>query len=167
MGSKYPIIQVDYSSGLNHVWNSQLKYQKVVLDLSGKIHLKPIGTTQFDLKAGRIFGTLPLPALFCSPGNETHYYNPLAFNNMNDYEFVTDRFASLYVTQHLGGFIFNKIPALNRLRWRSVLTGKLLWGEMSEANRRANQDNAFIVPSSMPYAEVGNGHRKYFQGISH
>jgi hypothetical protein len=38
--------------------------------------------------------TLPYPLLILHSGNETFYYDDLAFNTMNFFEFISDRYAN-------------------------------------------------------------------------
>ncbi len=51
---------------------------------------------------------------------------------MNFFEFISDRFASLWLEQHFDGFFFNRIPLFRRLKWREVVGVKALVGSLED-----------------------------------
>jgi hypothetical protein len=63
-------------------------------------------------EGGRIWGTLPYPLLIIHSGNETFYYDDGAFNTMNFFEFISDRYASLWMEQHFEGLFLQPDPAV-------------------------------------------------------
>uniref|UniRef100_UPI0019541D1D hypothetical protein n=1 Tax=Serratia marcescens TaxID=615 RepID=UPI0019541D1D len=88
--------------------------------------------------------------------------------NMNRYEFVSDRYASLLLEHHWGGFPFNRLPLLKKTNWRTVTRFRALMGSMTDSNKAANRchDNTlayhFIVPDKQPYMETGIGIENIF-----
>jgi hypothetical protein len=115
------------------------------------------------LQGGVTTGILPILLLDVQKGNDTYYYNPYAFNNMNRYEFVADKYVSLQAQQNWGGFPFKYFSFMRKLRWRSLTTFNAVWGGMTEANKIANgyydttQIGKFTVPDKVPYVETGVG----------
>jgi hypothetical protein len=91
--------------------------------------IPPLGTLNWRVFAGRTFGTLPYTILDIAPGNELYYYNSFAYNMMNRWEFVHDRFAGINFEHNVGNGLFRLFP---KLRWRQFWTAKALW----EACRR-------------------------------
>lgn len=130
-----------------------------------------IGNLSYIIDAGLTNGTLPIVLLNVLKGNDTYYYNKYAFNNMNRFEFVTDKYISLSVQQSFGSFPFKYFPLLKKLKWRSLVTFKGVVGGMSEANRIANgyYDSTigyhFTVPDKEPYMETGVGIDNIFHAI--
>jgi len=106
--------------------------------------------------AGRTFGTLPYTQLNIAPGNELYYYNKYAFNMMNRYEFLTDKYLGVSMEHIIGNGIFRLIP---KLRWRQLWTAKVLWGSLSDANYELNfkQGNSFQTLNGRTYMELGTG----------
>ncbi|MEI7802200.1 MAG: carboxypeptidase-like regulatory domain-containing protein, partial [Bacteroidota bacterium] len=118
---------------------------------------------EYNLAAGKTFGTLPYPALNVARGNETYYYSNYSFNGMNNYEFVTDHYISAMLTEHFGTFPFRYFPLLQKLKWRSVATTKMLWGGMNSVNKLANSNNEIHIPDATPYLESGVGVENIFR----
>ena len=163
LGSKYPIVMVFYTIGLRDIVNSEYDYHRVDIALKDNIPINPIGTFKITLMAGKIFGDLPYLLLQVHQGNETYFYNSSAFNLMNEYEFVSDMYASLSLKHHFEGFFLNKIPGIRKLKWRTLVSAKAVIGNMTEANKEANALNTFTVPFPRPYVEVGAGIENIFK----
>jgi hypothetical protein len=163
LGSRYPIVSLVYALGIKNLFSGGFDYDKLTLNISDFTHDGIFGETEYLISMNKTFGTLPYLLLNIAPGNDYYYYNNYAFNGMNEFEFATDEYASLYFTQHFGGFIFNKIPGIDKLKWRMLGTFRGLWGNMSEANRSANEGNGFTIPSAGPYMELGAGIENIFR----
>ena len=163
MGSKFPIIEFKYTRAIKGMFNSNFDYQKLYLEVSDKINLHFFGRMEYNIAAGKTYGTLPYPALNVAHGNETYYFSNYSFNGMNNYEFVTDHYASVMITEHFGTFPFRYFPLIKKLKWRSVANAKLLWGGMSPNNKAANYKNEIHIPDSIPYFETGAGIENIFR----
>lgn len=160
LGSKYPAIDLDLTYAPKGVINSTYEYFKIQIKISDKIETNPLGYFKFRLTGGKIFGTLPYPLLKLHEGNETYAYDPLAYNMMNYYEFISDEYVSLFAEQHFQGFFLNRIPLIRELHLREVIGGNLLYGKLSDRNK-----NVMIFPTgltgltgfSYPYYEASAG----------
>ena len=166
LGSYYPIITLSYTKGVkanNGLFKSDLNFSKWNLYLEHDFPDGRIGQLSYIVDAGLTNGVLPIVLLNVLKGNDTYYYNKYAFNNMNRFEFVTDKYASLSVQQSFGSFPFKYFPLLKKLKWRSLVTFKGVIGGMSEANKIANgyYDSTinyhFTIPDKDPYMETGVG----------
>jgi hypothetical protein len=166
LGSNYPIITLNYTAGIkvnNGLLQSDFNYSKWDLNLQHDFTDGRIGQLSYTIDAGLTNGILPVVLLDVQKGNDTYYYNKYAFNNMNRYEFASDKYVSLSVQQSFGSFPFKYFPLLKRLKWRSLVTFKGVMGAMSEANKIANgyYDTSinyhFTIPDRTPYMETGVG----------
>ncbi|MFS8082115.1 MAG: DUF5686 family protein [Ginsengibacter sp.] len=166
LGSNYPIVVLSYTKGIKintGMLKSDFSYSKWNLNIQHDFTDGRIGQLSYTIDAGLTNGVLPVVLLDVQKGNDTYYYNQYAFNNMNRYEFATDKYASLSVQQSFGSFPFKYFPLLKRLKWRSLATFKGVIGDMSEANKVANgyYDSSinyhFTIPNKQPYIEVGAG----------
>jgi hypothetical protein len=163
LGSFYPSLDLDLTFGPQGWFGSDFEYFKIRLKISDKLETNPLGFFKFRLTAGKVYGRLPYPLLKLHEGNETYAYDPLAFNMMNYYEFVSDEYIGLFAEQHFQGFLFNRIPLIRRLRWREVVSGQLLIGNLSREN-----SNFMIFPPGLtgltqPYYEAGAGIENIFR----
>jgi hypothetical protein len=166
LGSNYPIINLTYTKGLKNnggVLTGDFDYNKWDINIEHDFSDGRLGQLSYILQAGITKGILPILLLNVQKGNDTYYYNPYAFNNMNRYEFVADKYASLVLQQNFGSFPFNHIPGIKKLKLRSVSTFKGVIGNMTEANKIANGfydptiPYHFTIPSKTPYMEAGVG----------
>jgi hypothetical protein len=166
LGSNYPIIKLSYTKGLklnNGLFKSDFDFSKWNLYLQHDFTDGRIGELSYTIDAGLTNGVLPIVLLNVLKGNDTYYYNKYAFNNMNRFEFITDKYVSLAVQQSFGNFPFRYFPLLKRLKWRSLATFRGVIGGMSKANKIANGyydttiNYHFTIPDKDPYMEVGLG----------
>lgn len=174
LGGYYPIITLSYTKGVktsSGLLKSDFNFSKWNLYLEHNFPDGRIGNLSYILDAGITNGTLPIVLLNVLKGNDTYYYNKYAFNNMNRFEFVTDKYVSLSVEQNFGSFPFKYVPLMKRLKWRSLITFKGVVGGMSQANKIANgyYDSTinyhFTVPDKSPYMETGVGIDNIFHAI--
>ncbi len=140
LGSKMPVVHIDYRLGLQGILGSDFKYQKLEIGIFDKLPVGTLGYTEYIISAGKVFGTLPFPLLEKHPGNETYFFNKYAFNRMLDYEFISDTYATLFLTHHFDGFFLNRFPLLRKLKMRSLISTKILVGSLSQENIAANSN---------------------------
>ena len=164
LGTKYPIFQFDYTHGIKNLFNSHYLYNKFTINIDDRFRINPIGFTDYLIQAGKIFGQVPYPLMELHGGNETYIYDYYAYNMMNYYEFASDQYLSLAVFHHFDGFFLNKIPLLRKLKWREVVSGKVLMGSITQKNREL-----LILPTTLnalnkgAYYEAGVGIENIFK----
>ena len=158
-----------FTEGFKGVLKSNYDYKKIVVNIDDRIRINPIGYTNYVLQYGKIFGKIPYPLLELHPGNETFAYDFYSFNLMNYFEFVSDEYASAFVSHHFDGFFLNRIPLLRKLKLREVATGRAVIGKVSDTNRQAilfpenlytfNQAGytSNLFTHNKPYVEVAAG----------
>jgi len=128
LGTKHPTLEIMYTVGVPNIMGSQFKYQKFQARVSDKWRFGPFGYLRWTATVGKIFGNLPYPLLMLHQGNQTFFYDESAYNTMNFFEFVSDEWASVWATYHAEGLLLNKIPLMRRLKWREVLSAKMVVG---------------------------------------
>jgi hypothetical protein len=165
IGSRFPVVQVNYSKSLQNAFKGEYDYHKLVLNVSDRIRITPIlGYTDYVLEGGKIWGIVPYPIMELHGGNETYIYDQMAFNMMKYYEFASDQFVSFALFHHFEGLFLNKVPLLRKLKWREVATLKTVWGSVNPENRKT-----LLFPSSLsslnkgPYAEASVGIENVFK----
>lgn len=163
LGSQFPTLDLDLTYGPKGVFNSEYEYFKIRVKLSDKLETNPIGFLKYRFTLGKIFGTLPYPLLKLHEGNETYAYDPLSFNMMNYYEFVSDEYLSLFAEHHFQGFFLNRIPLIRKLHWREVVGVNILYGRLSERNKAAMAFPEGLSGLSVPYYEAGVGIENIFK----
>lgn len=166
MGSNFPEFDLELTAGIWDDRGNYKNYYRAIAMISQKVSLGPLGKTRYILEGGKVFGNVPFPLLKLHEGNETYAFDKYAFNMMNLYEFASDTYLSLTAEHHFNGFFFNRLPLLRKLKWREILYGKGLVGDISNRNCRENAIMDF--PSTLgdvnkPYFEAGVGIENIFR----
>ncbi|HVZ57494.1 MAG TPA: DUF5686 family protein [Chitinophagaceae bacterium] len=159
LGSPYPIVELDLARGISGILRSSYDYTKISASVSDYFNLSPLGNISYYVYGGKTFGTLPFMLLDVHPGNELYYYNKYAFNTMNKYEFISDRYAGLNLEHNFGSGLFRFFGPTRRLKLRQFWNAKALWGSLSDANYALNfkQGYAFQTLNGKTFLELGTG----------
>ncbi|MFM2145749.1 MAG: hypothetical protein RL732_585, partial [Bacteroidota bacterium] len=162
LGSIYPIAEFRYTRGIPDVAGSNYSYHKISGSLSDYLKIPPYGSLYFNLFGGKTFGTLPYMLLDLAPGNELYYYNKYAFNLMNRYEYLHDKYLGLNIEHNIGNGLFRFIPLTRKLKFRQFWSVKALWGSLNESNKVYNMpppDPGYTFESldGKTYMELGTG----------
>lgn len=172
--NKYPILQLKYTVGSKSL-NNDYNYHNLRLSIYKRFYPSVIGYTTVIWEAGKIFGKVPYPLLLIHNANQTYLYQASSYNMMNFLEFVSDQYISLNVDHCFNGYIFNKIPLLNKLKLRELVTFKVLYGSLSKSNNPDYQTDLFKFPTDnggnpttfslekKPYVEVSVGVSNIFK----
>ena len=156
LGSAHPIGEINISKGFAGVLKSSYNYTKVSINISDNLKIPPFGNISCLAYAGKTFGTLPYILLDIAPGNELYYYNKYAFNMMNRWEFIHDKYAGINIEHNVGNGIFRLFP---KLHFRQFWTAKTLWGSLTPANKALNfkEGHNFQTLDGNTYLELGTG----------
>ncbi len=156
LGSPYPIPELRITKGISGIGKSAYDYTKLSASVTDFIKLPPFGSIEFYVYGGKTFGTVPYTFLDIAPGNEMYYYNKYAFNLMNKWEYVHDKYAGITFEHNVGNGLFRLIP---KLKFRQFYTIKTLWGSLSDANKAVNfkTNHGFQTLDGKTYLELGTG----------
>jgi len=163
LGSEFPIIKLDFTTGLRGVLNSDYDYYKLHINIQYDFPVHPIGRLNLEVQGGKIWNPIPYPLLRLHEGNETYAFDEYSYNMMNYYEFVSDAYASLYAEHHFEGFFLNKVPLFRRLKWREIVYTKALVGELNPRTYNIMDFPSTLSSLSRPYFEVGVGLENIFK----
>lgn len=104
-----PVINLSYSRGLKEVFDGDLTYNKLKLSIDHTFRMRNLGTTTYRIEGGYIDTPLPYGLLFTGDGvydKKIPVVIPRYFQTLRPYEFVTDRYASLFTSHNFGGLLF-------------------------------------------------------------
>ena len=112
-GSKYPVVSVIYSRGLNDVLNSQFEYNKIEVGIFLQRYTKNLGKTRVALELGLVDRPVPWSMNFSGRPS----YNPSfsvvvkeSFQTMRFNEFASSQYVALFFSHDFG-------PLLLRNKW--------------------------------------------------
>jgi hypothetical protein len=166
--NKYPVIQLNSAVGSDFM-KSSYDYLRLQMNISRRYYVSILGYTDVALEAGKIFGRVSFPMLFIHAANQTYAYQRSSYNLMNFLEFVSDKYVSLNIDHSFNGFILNKIPLIKKLKFREIVTCKVIYGGIGRNNDPAYNDDLFRFPAAAddtpltftlekkPYVEAGIG----------
>ncbi len=164
-----PILQFSYTQGVKGILGSDYSYSKLKFNAFKRFYMGPFGFTNTEIEAGKIFGEVPFILLNLPRANQTYSYQLRSYNMMNFLEFASDEYVSLFVEHHFNGFILNKIPLIKKLKWRSIISFKGLYGSITDKNNPEINQNLMLFPTDKfgspttfslkekPYVEVSVG----------
>ncbi len=133
-----PIFNFKYAYGIKGPMGGQYNYHKFEFDAFKRIYVPPFGYTNAIVEAGKIWGKgIPYYLLLLPRGNQTFSYKRRNFNMMNYLEFANDAYLTWNIEHFLGGYFFNKVPLLKKLKLREVFTFKGVWGSLNAGNNPA------------------------------
>jgi hypothetical protein len=148
------------------ILGSDLNYQKFQFSAVQFVRYGLIGNGRISMVAGLTPSTVPYPVLRAHLGNQTWFMNMSAFNMMQFFEFVSDRFVTMNYQHNFEGLGLNSLPLIRKLKLRFVAQGNVLFGQVSQRNislipglgSDGKQIAGFTSLSpGKPYAEVGYG----------
>lgn len=168
-----PRYQLLYQKGIPNVLGSQFSYDKAVASYTYTKVWSMMGRSIFSIDAAKVWGLLPYPLLTVYVGNQSFMYNRLAYNQMRNFEFVSDQSVQAGFEHHLNGYLFNRIPLVNHFKLREVITSKAIYGTLHNHNKNVIP-TALVDPEisefktftkNLPYWEVGFGVENMFKCI--
>ena len=156
-----PIISLTHTIGL---FDNQFLYNKTEFSAEKRIWLSSFGHIDASVSTGFIWNRVPLPRLFTPNANPSILLVKDAFNLMQPMEFVMDQYADFFATYYLKGWILNRIPLLNKLKLREVVSFRAIIGSLSEKNNPVfGAEGLYALPvgtkmmTKMPYMEFTVG----------
>ncbi|MFK7834247.1 MAG: DUF5686 family protein [Winogradskyella sp.] len=106
-----PIFNLVYSRGLEDAFNSDFSYNKLRFTLDHSFISKGLGKTGYRLDLGYIDTALPYGLLFTGEGTldrQIPFVVPHYFQTVTPYEFLSDRYAHLFISHNFGRLFNNK-----------------------------------------------------------
>ncbi len=126
LGSKYPTLGLQYRRGTKGVFGSSTDYDFVKASMRDEIKLGLIGKLSYYVAGGKYVrvGNLPFMDYYHFLGNQTIWsaFPAQSYQLLDYYKYSTnDWFFEAHAEHHFGGFIFNKIPFVRRLKLTEVV----------------------------------------------
>ncbi len=105
MSTPYPVLWLQYTQGIDALNSDGYTYNKLDLRAEGTFRQRSLGETTVTLAGGLLQGDAPFVSLYNGYGSYSSTYNVYAgegFETMRPYEFFSDRYAALFLSQDLG-----------------------------------------------------------------
>ena len=158
LGTEWPILTATATKAIPDFAGSDYNYTRLTISADDKIRLGLWGRIEWFAEGGMYTGTAPFPFLEVVPAAGTYFYSETAFNLLNFYEFIADRWVRGAAEWHAEGLVFNHLPLLRRSKLREVVGAKSVLGSASPRHEALME-----LPSestswlSEPYVELNAG----------
>ena len=167
MAKNAPVLTLSHTAG---ILDGKSWYNRTDFSLEKRFWLSAFGYIDAKAQAGIVWDAVPFPKLYVPQSNQSLFLTPNTFCLMKPMEFIMDKYVALYATYHLKGWIFNRIPLWNRLKFREVVSFNGIYGGLSLKNTPSpNTPGLYVLPDScspmgkMPYMEITAGIENIFQ----
>jgi len=164
IGTNYPIFHFGFDFGHYNFNTKNGNYLRCRATVKQYVN---IGLTKLKYIAemGHMFGSVPFPLLEVHRSNQTRGYSRFSFNLMENSEYINSSFLTIMPELHLNGLIFNKIPLINTLNLREVISAKAAWGNLHKKHSNIMDINNNSIGLDNPYCEIGVGIENIFKYI--
>lgn len=104
LGTDYPVVWFQYSRSISGWLNGMYTMNRYDLQVDYKHYFRLFGETSVQLNAGFIDGNIPATNLYNGHGSYRKFslFAPSSFATMRMNEFLSDRFAALFVSHNFG-----------------------------------------------------------------
>lgn len=166
----HPVFTLTHHAAFKSIYGDY-NLQRTEFGLDKRFWFSSYGFSDLSIKAGAVWTQVPFPLLVIHQANQNWAYQDEAYNMMNFMEFVSDYYASVNYSYNFNGLIFNRIPLVKKLKWREILTCKVLWGGITDKNDpyalgnedlftfrdRHGEERTFGLDGKVPYVEASFG----------
>lgn len=156
-----PLIRFNHQIGYlddRHFGGAGFFYNRTELTAEKRFWLSSFGHIDARLQTGIIWNKVPFMKLFFPQASTSIFLGQNAFNLMQPMEFLMDQYVALYSTYYFKGWILNRIPGINRLKLRGVVSFSGIYGGLSAKNNPylSTSTNLYRFPETATYDDSGN-----------
>lgn len=160
-----PIFMVSHEYSETTIGKLKYKINKSDASFWKRFWLSSFGYVDCLLRGGIVWNEAPYPHLAWQNSNITYYIQNECFTLLNPMEFAMDKYLSWDLSYFMSGVILNRMPIINRLNLREVVSFKGFAGALSDKNNPEKNRELLRYPSpvyvepmgSKPYMEIGVG----------
>lgn len=141
-----------YSGGRGFLIN------KTELTADKRFWFSAFGHLDLRVQTGMVWNKVPFTELFIPNSSTSIFLAQRAFNLMQPMEFIFDEYVALYATYYFKGWILNRIPGINKLKLRGVVSFSGIYGGLTKKNNPfiAGNEGLYKFPDSASFDEQGN-----------
>ena len=159
------IIKITHEFGPKGLFGAAFTTNITEISLQKRLWFSAFGYMDLLAKAGKVWNSVYFPALLWPNANLSYTIQPESYSLLDPMEFANDAYGALDLTYFGNGILFNRIPGINKLKLREVVTFKGLMGTLSDRNNPKYNSELLKFPSealamkmkTTPYMEVGVG----------
>ena len=125
-------------------------YNRTEIMAENRFWFSSFGHLDARLQAGYVWQKVPFTKLFYPQTNTSILLAKNAFNLMQPMEFMFDAYVSLHTTYFFKGWILNRIPGINRLKLRGVVSFSMIYGALTKKNNPyySDSEGLYALPNN-------------------
>ena len=146
MDKDAPTVQLTHYVGYlddRHHGGNGFIYNRTEAMFDQRFWFSAFGHLDLRVQTGMIWQKVPFTKLYIPNTSTSIFLAQRAFNLMKPMEFLMDQYVALFATYYFKGWILNRIPGLNKLKLRGVVSVAAIYGGLSKKNN--------------PFLETGTG----------
>ena len=164
-----PVFTLSHTVALKGQFGSNYNYSHTEIGFQKRYWFSEYGTANVILRAGKVWSKSPFPLLIIPNANLSYIVQYDTYSNMNAMEFINDRYVSWDLNYNMNGLILNRIPLIQYLKLREIVSFRGMYGGLSPQNDPAQSNDLLKFPSGsysmgkVPYMEAGVGLENIFK----
>ncbi|MBR1928732.1 MAG: carboxypeptidase-like regulatory domain-containing protein [Paludibacteraceae bacterium] len=125
-------------------------YNHTQLTAEKRFWFSSFGHLDARIQTGYIWQKVPFTKLYSPQTSTSIFLGKNAFNQMQPMEFMFDAYVGLYATYFFKGWILNRIPGINRLKLRGVVSFSAIYGGLTKKNNPYTQgsEGLYALPNN-------------------
>ena len=145
-----PVIAIQHQIGwlddrfmydANGVGGKGFFYNHTQITAEKRFWFSSFGHLDTRIQAGYVWNKVPFTKLYSPQTSTSILLGKNAFNQMQPSEFMFDAYVGWYFTYFFKGWILNRIPGINRLKLRGVVSFLGIYGGLTKKNNPYLQGN--------------------------
>ena len=108
LGTKFPIVWLEYTRGIKNFIDGEFDYNRVDVKIRKTFNIKYLGKLTIQVNGGYIDQAIPACNLYYAPASYRliTLYAPNSFGTMRSNEFLSNKYASLYLYHDFGYLLY-------------------------------------------------------------
>ena len=164
-----PVFSLSHTQAIKGVLGSTYTNSHTELSFQKRFWLSQFGNVNAIFRAGKVWSASPFPLLIIPNANLSYIVQYDTYSNMNALEFINDQYVSWDLNYNMSGFVLNRIPWIQNLKLREVLSFRGFYGSLEKKNDPQYSNNLLKFPDGTyrmgkdPYMEAGVGVENIFK----
>ena len=130
-------------------------YNRTEFLFDKRFWLSAFGHLDLRVQTGMIWQKVPFTKIYIPKSSTSIFLAQRAFNQMKPMEFMMDAYVSLFATYYFKGWIMNRIPGINKLKLRGVVSLSGIYGGLTKKNNPYLESGSGLY--AFPHTEWENG----------
>jgi len=164
-----PVFTLSHTLAFKGLLGSTYNYSRTEFAFRKRFWLSAFGNANVILRAGKVWTKDPFPLLIIPNANLSYIVQYDTYSMMNATEFINDQYVLWDLNYNMSGFLLNRIPLIQTLKLREILSFRGMYGSLESRNNPALSNGLFRFPAGStnmgkdPYLEAGVGVENIFK----